>query len=89
MKSDQVDLLAPAVFRDLEQVQNSQESRCTRQLRRDVWKADLLNRVHFDLAFFHAVSAADPHAGLRPDPDAARNFSAPNPLAKALGEHHV
>ena len=89
MKTDEVDFLAPAVFGDLEQIKNSKEPGLSRQFRRDIGEADLLNRVHFNLAFFHAVSAADAYAGLRPYPDAARDLPAPNPVPKAFGEHHV
>jgi hypothetical protein len=89
VKADEVNLFAVAVFGDFEQIQDSQESGRAGQFRRDIRKADLLDRVHFDLAFFHAISPAHTHMRSRPYPDAASNVPAPNPITKALGEHHL
>src|SRR5260370_40451781 len=77
------------MFRDLEQIQDSQKSRLPRQFRSDIRKADLVNGVHLDLALLHAVSGADFNAGTHPYPDAARNLSTPNSVAKPFGKHHA
>ena len=47
-------------------------------------KRDLLDRVHLDLAFFHAVSRGHLHVGPHPDADAARELSATNPSRSRL-----
>jgi len=86
VKPNQVDILAFTVFRDLEQIDDTQEIRLSRQLWSDIRKTDRLNGVHFDLTFFHTVSAADSDMGTRPYADAASDFSTTNSFAKALAE---
>ena len=88
MEADQIDVFAFAVLGDFQQIDEAQETRFARQLRSDVRKADRLDGIDFDLAFFHAVAVADLDVGARPDADAARDFAAADSLAKALGEHH-
>jgi uncharacterized protein YdhG (YjbR/CyaY superfamily) len=88
VETDQIDILAPSVFRDLQQINHTQEPRLSRQLRSDVHKADRLDGVHLDLTFFHAVSSARFDVRAHPDPYAARDFSAANSLAETLGERH-
>ena len=58
MEPDQVDVVAFAVLRDLEEVQNPEESEFARELRCNVRKSDGLDRIHLDFALSHAVSPA-------------------------------
>jgi hypothetical protein len=88
VEPDQINILASAMLRDLEQVQNAKESRLARQLRRNIWKPDRLNRIDFNLAFLHTVSRAYPDAGTHPDPHTASDFSATYSLAKPFSERH-
>ena len=88
MEPDEVDILAPAVLRDLEQIHQAEEARFARQLRSDIQVTDRLYRIHFDLTLFHTVPSAYLDMGAHPDSNAASDFSAANSLAKALGEYH-
>jgi hypothetical protein len=73
---------------DFEQVDHTQESGFPRQDWSDVLKTDLLDRIHHDLAFFHAVSIAGFDAGSLPNPDARSDLSPADSVAKPLGENH-
>ena len=88
MEPDQVDILAFSVLGDLEQINQAQESRLPRQCRRNIRKTDRINRMYFDLAFFHAVPLAHFNAGTRPYSDATRDFSSTDSIAKPLGKRH-
>ena len=88
MEPNHVDVLTFTVFRYLEQVNNAEKAGLSRQLRRNLLEPDRLDGIHFDLTFFHAVSVAGFHVGMRPDSDATGYFSATNSLTEALGEDH-
>jgi len=88
VEPDQIDVLALAVLRDLEEVDHPLETRLPREVWRDVFEADRQDRIHLDLTLFHAVAVADLDVGTHPYADAARDFAAPNSLAQALGEDH-
>lgn len=88
MKANEVNLFAAAVPGHFQQVENAEEARFASQLRGDIREANGLDRIHFDLAFFHAIAAALFYAGALPDADAAGNVSTTNPITEALGEHH-
>jgi hypothetical protein len=88
VESDQINIFASTVFRDFEQIQNAQEARLAGQLRSDVWKAYLLNRIDLNLAFLHTVPRADGDARTLPDSNAASDFSATYSLAKSFRERH-
>src|SRR5262249_13349091 len=45
--------------------------------------------IDLDLPFFHGISPAHLHAQALPDPNAAGNISAADPLAQTLGKHHA
>lgn len=88
MEPDQINILALTVLRDLQEIDHTEETRLSRQLRGNVRKTDRLDGIHFDLSFFHRVSGAYSDMWTGPDPDTARDFSAPNSLPQPLGEHH-
>jgi len=88
VKANQINILASTVLRNLEQIDDTQETRLARQLGGDIRKPDGLNRIYLDLAFFHAVSRAHSHMGTLPDSNAASDFAAANSVPKPLGEHH-
>jgi hypothetical protein len=88
MEPDQINILTLTVLRDLQEIDHTKETRLSGQLWRNVRKADWLDGIHFDLSIFHRVSAAHSDMWAGPDPDTARDFSAPNSLPKSLGEHH-
>ena len=88
MEPDQIDVLAPAVLRDFEQVEDAKETRLARQLWSDIREADRLDRIDFDLALVHTVPCTGLDVGMHPYPDAASDFSATNSLAQTLGENH-
>jgi hypothetical protein len=88
MEPDEVNIFAPSVLRDLEQIHQAEETRFARQLRSDIRKTDGSDGIDFDLAFFHAVAVAHFDMGALPDADAAGDFSPADSLAKAFGEYH-
>ena len=88
MEPNQIDILAFAVLGDLEQVDESEETRLSSQLRRDVRKTNRLDGIYLNLTFFHRIPAADFDVWARPDPNTARNLAAANSLAKPLRKHH-
>ena len=89
MEAYQVNVLASAMLRNFEQIQDPEKSRFTCQLWSDVGKPDHFDRVHLDLTFLHAISAADRYAWAHPDSDSAGDLSVANSLAKAFGKQHV
>jgi len=88
VEADEVDVLAAAVFRDLEQVEDTEEAGLLGESRRDVGNADGFDGVDFNGALLHAVAAADQDVGTSPKPDARSDFAATNAVAQALGERH-
>jgi hypothetical protein len=88
MEADQIDILAFAVLGNLEQVDNTQKPRLSRQFRSDIGKTDGLDGIDFDLAFFHTVPGAGFHVWTRPYPHNASDLPLANSLAKPFGEHH-
>jgi len=89
MEADQINILAAPVLRYLQQVDHAQKARLARQLRGNVLKPDLFNGINFDFAFLHLVSSADLDVRVLPDPNTHCNLSAPDPIAKPLGEDHA
>ena len=88
MEPDEIDVLAPTVFRGLEEIDHAIETRLAREVWRDLPETNRLDRIHLDLTRFHAVAAADRDVGARPDSNAARDLPAPNSVAEPLGEDH-
>jgi hypothetical protein len=88
VEANQVNVFTAPVFRNLEQVQDTEESGLARQLRSNIWKPDRFNRIYLDFSFLDAVSRTHPDMGARPDSDAASNFPATYCLAKSFGEGH-
>jgi hypothetical protein len=88
VEPNQIDILALAVLRNFEQVDDAEETRLARQLRSDIRKTNRLDRIDLDLTFFHGVTDAHFDVGTHPYPDTAGDFSATNSFAKPLGEHH-
>ena len=88
MKADQVDILALAVFRNLEQVDQTVEAGLTRELRGDIRKPKRLDGIDFNLAFVHRIPAAHPDARTHPDANAAGDVAAPHAVAKTFREDH-
>jgi hypothetical protein len=88
VEPDQINILTSTVFRDLEQVQNAQESRLARQFRSNIWKPYWLNRIDLNLPFLHTVPRAYADVGSHPDSYAASDFSATDSFAKSFSEGH-
>jgi hypothetical protein len=88
MEANQVDILTPAMLGNLEQIQDSQEPGLAREFWSNVRKPDLVDRIDFNRALFHAVSLTHPHTRTQPEPDATSDFPSPNSIAQALGEGH-
>ena len=88
MESNQIDILAFAVLGHFQQIDDAQKTGLPRQLRSDIRKADRLDGIHLDLAFFHTIPMTDDDVRTLPYPHAASNFSKSDSLAKALGKRH-
>ena len=88
MEPNQIDIFAFTMLSDLEQIDDTKETRLARQLWSDIRKTDWRDRIHLDLAFFHAIPGAHFDVGTHPYSDTASDFSAANSFAKSLGEHH-
>jgi hypothetical protein len=88
MEPNQVGLVAFTVPRDLQEIANAVESRLAGQIVRDVVDGNRRNRIDDDVSIVHRVAAAHLDMEPRPDADAACDSPAPDPLAKAFGEHH-
>ena len=88
MESDQIDVFAPAVLRDLEEVHHTLEARRSSQLGRDIGETDGQDRIYLDLTLFHAVAMADLYVRTHPYSDAASDVAATNSVAQALREDH-
>jgi hypothetical protein len=88
VEPNEIDILAFAVLCNLEQINDAQETRIARQGWRDIRKTDRLDRIHFDLAFFHSVAVAHYDVRAHPYSDTASDFSSTNSIAKSLGKRH-
>ena len=88
MEPNQIDIFAFTVLGNLEQIDEPKETRLARQLWSDIRKPDRLDRTHLDLTFVHTIPSAHFDVRAHPYSDTASDFSATNPLAKPLGEHH-
>jgi len=88
VESDQIDVLALAVLRDLEEVNHTLETRRSRQLWSDIRETDRQDRIYLDLTLLHPIAVADLYVGTHPYADAASDFAAPNSVAQALREDH-
>jgi hypothetical protein len=88
VETNQKNVSAFAVVRDLEQIDDAEETRLSRQLRCNIWKADRLDGVHFNVTFLHGIPAAHFNVRAGPDSDATRNLSTTDALSEALGKYH-
>src|SRR6185295_16243968 len=88
VESDQIDVLAAAVFRDLEELDDVFEARASREVWSDLGQTDRPNRIHFDLALIHAVPPANLDVGTGPDSNAAGDGAPSHSFPEPLGEDH-
>jgi hypothetical protein len=89
VESDQIDVVAAAVFRDLEELHHVVEARTSRQVQGDLGQTDNPNRIHFDLTLVHAVAPANRDVGTRPYSNAASDGASSHSLSEPLGEDHA
>ena len=89
MKLDQIDVLAATVFRRLQKVDDTIETRTSRQLWSDVGETDRQNRIHFDLTLFHAVAHANRDVGAHPYPDTTGDDAPSHAVPEPFGEDHA
>jgi hypothetical protein len=89
VEPDEIDVLAFAVLRDFQQIEDAEKTGRLGKLRSDVREADGLDGIDFDLAIVHAVTRADFDVRPRPDPNAARDFAATNSFTEPFGKNHA
>src|SRR5258708_3134352 len=82
---DQINPLARAVLGGLQQIDHAGEAAATRQLRRDIAQADLLDRGDADATGRQGIGAADLDMAPLPDAHAAGDLAALDALAQRLG----
>src|SRR5258708_7918812 len=88
VEPNQINVVAAAVLRRLQQVLRTVETRLARQIMSHVRELDRSYRVHHDLPFVHAVTTAHFDVEPRPDADAASDPPVSHSIAEAFGEHH-
>jgi len=88
VEPNQINVLAFTVLGNLEQIDETQETRLARQLWSDIRKTDRRDRIHLDLTFLHPVPVTHFDVGTLPYSDTASDLSAAHSLAKTLGERH-
>ena len=81
MEPYQIDLIAFAVLRDLQQIQHAEKSGFTRKLMSNVRQSNRLYGKDLDLTFVHAVPATHGNVWAGPDANGVRDLSAPDALA--------
>lgn len=88
MEPYQVDVLASAMLRDLEQINDPEKSRLTSQSWSDVGKLNRLDRVHLNRTFLDAISTAYRYVRMHPDTDRTGDPPESNSLAKPFSKYH-
>src|SRR5438477_2880972 len=78
VEPNQINILTLTVPGDLEQIDDTQKSRLSRQCWSDIRKTNRRNRVHFNLTSVHRIAGAHFNVGTHPYPDAAGEFSSTN-----------
>ena len=89
MKPNEVDVATLAVLGDFQEIDDAEKSGCARKLRSNIGQTDRLNRINFDLAFFHAVAAAYLDVRAFPDANATGNLTAAHAIAETPGKDHM
>ena len=89
MKSDEVNILAGAVSRGVEQGLDALESRLTREIVGDIGKIDRRDGIHHDVTVVHSITAADLDVRPGPDADTAFDAATPDALTEVFSELHV
>ncbi|MBZ5601611.1 MAG: hypothetical protein LAO79_04825 [Acidobacteriia bacterium] len=84
----QIDIVARAVLCDLQQICPALEAGFNRQIMGDVLQRDRLDGIDHDFTFVHPVMSSDLDVRPFPDPDAARDESAPHPFPKVFRKNH-
>ena len=88
MESDQIRIVAAAVFCDPEQVFNAFETRFAGKIIGDVSDCGRLNRFYNYVTFLHPIPSAHPYVGMLPDANAASDCPLPNSLSKSFSKYH-
>src|SRR5205085_6939253 len=88
LELDQIDLLAAAMFGDLEQVDHTEEAGAAGEVAGHVRQGDLTDGFDEDMALLHRVEAACLHVRALPDADRAGDAAVADSLAQAFGELH-
>ena len=82
MEPNEVNVFSPAVFRNFQKIQYTEEPGGLGQLGCDIRKPDGFDRIHFDVSVcIHAVSPANLDVRACPDADAAGDVTAANSFA--------
>jgi hypothetical protein len=76
------------MFRNFEEVENTEESRCARQRGCNVGKANAFDRIDLNLTFVHGITAANFDVWTLPYSDAARDLATSYPIAEPFCEDH-
>lgn len=89
VEPNEVNVLASAVFRDFQKIENTKESGSLGQLGCDIREPDGFDRIHFDFSFYvHRITSPYLDVRASPDADAAGDVSPPYPFPQSFGENH-
>src|SRR5687768_3012753 len=88
VESNQVHILAAAVFGDFHQLFHALESRLASEVIGNVALSDFFNRIDNDRAIVHCIAAAHLDSGLYPDADRAPDAPTPDAVAELFREYH-
>ena len=89
MESNQVHVIAGAVFSGSQQIIHTLKTRFMGQFVRDVIDADVRNRIHDNVALFHRIPTANLDVGAHPDANGASDSPVPDRLAQMFAKHHI
>ena len=88
METNEINILASTVFRNVEQVDYVLEPAGSCEIRSDVAQCNRDDRIDFDFAALHAVSLTRPYVWPLPHADAGRDLTRSHAVAKILDEEH-
>jgi len=88
VESNEINTVALPVLCDLEQIDQPEETRLSRQIWSNIRETDRLDRIDLDFTLFHPIPRANFNVRARPNSHTASDFTAPNPVPKSFGEHH-
>ncbi|HSP35295.1 MAG TPA: hypothetical protein VLU46_13340 [Thermoanaerobaculia bacterium] len=89
MEANEIDILAGAVFRHLEEAGHVVKSAFPRETGGDLTERDGDDRIDLDLAALHPVSLTRPYVRPLPHANGGRDLAGPHAVAEVFDEEHA